>query len=162
MCKIREIRGGTATREMGDGLNFAYLPGGRREIRKYWSISHVGDGRRLALSGGGRREIASQPQGRREKDEKSEWEMGDGWFYLQKSFWKKITNQGMLNSWAISHTTLNPIASTRKSCIRTIQVTLIKFSMHAPLTSSHTYHLCSIPSYPSLSSNPVDKPRRTD
>ena len=57
--KLFFIQGGTATREMGDGLNYAYLPGGRWEMASILPISQAGDGRWLALSEGGRREIAS-------------------------------------------------------------------------------------------------------
>ena len=66
--------GGTPTRETGDGPNFAHLPGGRREIRKYWTISHLGDGRWLALSGGGRSSRNAEGDRRKTKKVSGRWE----------------------------------------------------------------------------------------
>ena len=68
------IQGGTPIRETGDGPNFAHLPGGRREIRKYWTISHLGDGRWLALSGGGRSSRNAEGDGRKTKKVSGRWE----------------------------------------------------------------------------------------
>ena len=59
--------GGTAVRETGDGTNFAYLPGGRWEIRKYWDISQVGDGRWVLSSGDRRLYHTPKGDGRRPK-----------------------------------------------------------------------------------------------
>ena len=83
-----QIMGGTAVRETGDGTNFAYLPGRRWEIRKYWDISQVGDGRRV-LSSGDRR-LYHTPKGDGRKAKKTEWETGGDCFCLQKLFFKRM------------------------------------------------------------------------
>ena len=58
------FREGTATREMGDGLNFAYLPGGRWEMvgvigrreagDRLATLRETGDSAKMGLSPSGR------------------------------------------------------------------------------------------------------------